>query len=341
MSRPLILVDPYPRMLADILDAGMRARLEALGNLVIHEGSPMPTRVIDHHIAEASLLIGQTDLPAARLQQAKSLRAVINVETNFLPNIDYETCFTRGIHVITPGAAFADVVAEAALAMAIDLARGITSADRAFRSGRERYGLAGNDGCFRFGGSPVGIIGFGDLGQQLRRLLVPFRTPVKVYDPWLPEDFLRNQDVEAASLSDLLSSSRIIFVFASATSENQGFLDEAALNRIAPGSAFLLMSRAAVVDFAALVRQGSSGRLKIAVDVFPDEPVSESDPVREVENVLLSAHRTGGMPEALLEIGRMAVADAELILRGLPPVMCRRAQRETVLQMRSKPVATT
>jgi len=40
------------------------------------------------------------------------------------------------------------VVAEAALAMAIDLARGITAADRAFRAGREKYGQAGNAGCF-------------------------------------------------------------------------------------------------------------------------------------------------------------------------------------------------
>ena len=47
------------------------------------------------------------------------------------------------------------------------------------------------------------------------------------------------------------------------------------------------------------------------------------------------------MPEALYEIGTMALADAELILRGLAPVMCRRAQRETVGRMRSKPVSLT
>lgn len=150
MSRALILVDPHPRALSDILDAATRSRLEALGDLVIHEGSPMPAQLIDRHIAEAALLIGQTDLPTMRLQRAKNLRAVINVETNFLPNIDYDACFNRGIHVITPGAAFAGVVAEAALGMAIDLARGITSADRSFRKGREQYGLAGNRAFFAY-----------------------------------------------------------------------------------------------------------------------------------------------------------------------------------------------
>ena len=39
------------------------------------------------------------------------------------------------------------------------------------------------------------------------------------------------------------------------------------------GSAFLLMSRAAVVDFPEMVRQARSGRIKVATDVFPDEPV--------------------------------------------------------------------
>ena len=105
-----------------------------------------------------------------------------------------------------------------------------------------------------------------------------------------------------------------------------------------PGTAFLLMSRAAVVDFPEMVRQAASGRLKVACDVFPEEPVAADDPVRGVEGMLLSAHRTGGMQDALFEIGRQAVADAELILKGLAPVTCRRAQRETVGRSRSKPV---
>ena len=39
-------------------------------------------------------------------------------------------------------------------------------------------------------------------------------------------------------------------------------------------------------------------------------------PARAVEGLLLSPHRAGGMREAFLEIGRLAVADLELILRG-------------------------
>jgi phosphoglycerate dehydrogenase-like enzyme len=341
MPQPIILVDPHPRSLATICDAETRRRLDALGELVIHENGPMPDALVERHLDRAALIFGQTAMPRERLTRARALRAIINVETNFLANIDYDYCFDHGIHVITPSSAFAPAVAEAALAMAIDLARDISVSDRAFRAGREEYGLAGNSRSFMFTGAPVGLIGFGDLAQHLRALFVPFRNRVMVYDPWLPDHFIRARGCEPAPLEELLSTSRIVFAFAGATSENQGFLDRGAFERMRPGSVFLLMSRAAIVDFAELVRQAEVGRLKIAADVFPEEPVPADSPMRGVENLLLSAHRAGGMPEALLEIGQQAVSDAELILRGLPPVLCRRAQRETVGRSRSKPAAMT
>ena len=340
-DRPLILVDPLPRTLDLICEPAVRRRLEALGRLVIFEDKPMPDEMVDRLLPEAAILIGQTAMPKARLDRAPHLKAIFNVETNFLPNIDYQHCQVRGIWVLSPTSAFAQAVAESALAMAIDLARGITAADRAFRAGTEQYGLEANAGCFMFAGAPVGIIGFGDLGRTLRALLVPFRNPVTAYDPWLPDDVIRAHDCRPAGLDEVLSTSRIIFVFASVTTENQGFLGARELGLIQPGSAFLLMSRAAVVDFPEFLRQVESGRFMAAIDVFPEEPVPAGHPVRKLPGAVLSAHRTGGMPEALFQIGRMTVADAELILRGLPPVMCRRADPAIASRLRSMPVSIT
>ena len=143
------------------------------------------------------------------------------------------------------------------------------------------------------------------------------------------------------ALDDLLRTSRVIVVFAGVTTENQGFLGRREFDLIPPGSAFLLMSRAAVVDFDAFLEQVRSGRLLGATDVFPQEPVAPGDKLRDVEGLLLSAHRTGGMAEALYNIGRLTVADAELILRGLPPQMCRRADPAVAARQRSKPVSIT
>jgi phosphoglycerate dehydrogenase-like enzyme len=266
------------------------------------------------------------------------LRAIINVEGNFLPNVDYDYCFTHGIRVLIASPAFAVPVAELALAFGLDLARGITKADRAFRARTEIYGLESNRDSFLFTGCRVGIIGFGDLARAFRAMLRPFRCPVKVYDPWLPERELLLHECIPADLKEVLSSSDAVFVFASVTTENQGFLGARELELIRPGGLFVLMSRAAVVDFEALTEAAGSGRLKVATDVFPEEPFAKDHPIRDLPDVVLSAHRSGGIQEAFYEIGRMVVADAELLLRGLPPICCRSAQPETVGRIRSKPV---
>ena len=341
MSRGIVLVDPLPRTLDLIMTPGVRARLDALGDVVVSETRPMSDQEVDDLLPDTVLLFGQTAMPLERLERAPKLKAIINVETNFLPNIDYRVAQDRGVWVITPAAAFAAPVAEAAVGMAIDLARGITAADRAFRGGSEDYGLAGNANTFRFAGATVGIVGFGDLGRQFRELIRPFKNEVLVFDPWLPAEIVERADARPVSLDELFSTSRVVVVFASVTSENEGFIGAREFARMQPGSAFLLMSRAAVVDFPAMLDAVRSGHIRAATDVFPEEPVRADDSVRQVPGLLLSAHRTGGTTDAFLAIGAMAVADAELIMRGLPPQLCRRADPATAARLRSKPVSVS
>lgn len=341
MSRNIILVDPLPRTLDLIMEPSVRARLEALGEVVVSEDRQMSAEEVERYLPDTVLIFGQTDMPRERLDRAPRLKAIINVESNFLPNVDYQACVERGIWVITPASAFASPVAEASLAMALDLARGITAADRAFRQGTERYGLEGNSATFRFAGAPVGIIGFGDLGRELRELIRPFRNTVRVFDPWLPKEIVERLDCLPSTLDELLRESQVVFVFASVTSENEGFLGKKEFASMKPGAAFLLMSRAAVVDFPAMLEAAASGHIRVATDVFPEEPVKPDDPVRRVPGILLSAHRTGGTRDAFYALGSMAMADAELIMKGLPPRLCRRADPATASMTRSKPVSVS
>jgi phosphoglycerate dehydrogenase-like enzyme len=339
VAKPLIVIDPQPRAVDEIFEPNIWARLKDLGELAIHEGpGRMPADRFESHLPDMALLIGQSDMPKSRLDRAPKLRAIINVETNFLQNVDYDACFERGVHVLAPGSAFARPVAEMALGMAIDLCRGVTTADRAMRKGQEKWLLDGAEGCFSLYGARVGLIGFGDLARAFTPLVAPFNCPIKAYDPWVSEHFMAGFGVASARLEEVLKTSQIIVVFASVTSENQGFLGKREFEMIAPGSVFLLMSRAGVVDFPEFLRQVESGRFRAATDVFPQEPAPHDEPARKVEGLLLSPHRAGAMTDALYEIGRQTAADAGLILRGLPPLSCRRAQRETVAFSRSKPI---
>ena len=223
--------------------------------------------------------------------------------------------------------------------MALNLERNICGADRAFRAGKELWGGDGNGDARLMSGGNIGFIGFGDLGRALHRLLVGFRATIRVFDPWLPAGVLEDQGVESVPLEDVLTKSDVIFVVASVTSDNGGFLGAAELAKMRKGTSFILLSRAGVVDFDALMAAVKSGHIKAASDVFPEEPLPADHPVRKLEGFILSAHRAGALDVAFKQMGKMVLDDMGLMTRGLPPVTCRRAERETVLRMRSKPVS--
>jgi phosphoglycerate dehydrogenase-like enzyme len=316
-------------------------RLQGMAEVVACEGdAPMEAARVEEALPCASIILGQTALPTERIMRAENLRAIINVEGNFFPNVDYEACFERGIDVLSIAPVFALPVAEMALGLALDLARGITQGDRAMREGREAYGIAGNRDAFLLSGATVGLIGFGNLGRALYRLLTGFRAEILVHDPWLPGSAVEEEGCAPVALDALLSRSRVIFVFAAVTEENRHFIGRRELDLIQPGSALVLASRAAVVDFDALIEAAESGRLRVATDVFPEEPVPPDHPVRRAESMLLSSHRAGGVPQAFHDIGERVLDDLDLILRGLPPVRLQPARRQTVGLMRSKPGRT-
>jgi phosphoglycerate dehydrogenase-like enzyme len=334
---PLVLLDPWPRNNAMILRPIDRARLEALVDLRTVEAGPMPDATIDALLPEAVAILGQTALPAARLARAPRLKAVFNVEGNFFSNVDYAGCFARGIRVGCVAPVFARPVAEFALAATLDLVRGITRADRTFRQGNEAYGWRGNAGVRSLYGADIGIVGFGNIARALVPLLKPFGGAIRAHDAWLPDAVLRDHGVEAASLDTVLSSSRVTIVLAAATAANRHLLDARALARIPDGGKLVVLSRADVLDYAALKAELQSGRIEAAVDVFPSEPVPADDLLRGCDAAILSSHRAGGLAATLLDIGAMAVDDLELVLRGLPPVRLQMAQPETVALQRSKP----
>jgi phosphoglycerate dehydrogenase-like enzyme len=252
----------------------------------------------------------------------------------------YEILFQRGIHVVTTGLVFAQPVAEMGLAMALNLARGIVDADLDFREGRELWGGDGNASARVITGSEIGIIGFGDLGKALNRVLGGFRANIKVFDPWLPPSVLLENGVQPAGLEELLATSDFVFVVASVTSENQRFLGAEAFASMKPGAAFILLSRAEVVDFEALLDAVARGHIVAASDVFPQEPLPADHRVRKMTGFLRSAHRAGALASAFRQMGEMVLEDMDLMDRGLPPLRCKRAERETVARMRSKPVTT-
>ena len=112
---PVILVDPHPRRIGRIFDEPTKLRLEKIARVIWHDGAPAAAEHIDRYLPQTVALIGQSPLDKARLDRAPHLRAVFNVESNFLLNIDYAECQRRSIPVLSTAPVYARPVAELAL----------------------------------------------------------------------------------------------------------------------------------------------------------------------------------------------------------------------------------
>ncbi len=252
-ERPLVLSLPAPRTLDLIFRPEARDTLQARYQVI--EADKLDD-VAPEALAHARYIIGQPPVSEAQLAQMQGLRCVLNVEGNLYDNMPYPALFARGIHVLTTMPVFAQPVAEIGLGMALDLLRGITAHDAAFSEGTEEWGLEGNGRARLLAGAEVGLIGYGALGRALHRLLGPFQTRLRVFDPWLPHALITEAGAESAPLDRVLSESDVIFCVAGVTSENKGFLDATAFSLMREGAAFLLLSRADVRGF----RRHGAGR---------------------------------------------------------------------------------
>ncbi len=337
-DKPVVLLRPAPQIIERIFSADALRRLNERYTVIDGQADPSE-EAIDACLPEVMAVIGQPDLPAERLLRAPKLRGILNVEGNFFQNVDYEVAFSRGVNVVACMPVYAQAVAEHALGLAIDLARGISREDRAFREGRETYVSASNQDAILLRGSEMGILGYGNIGRRLLPLLEPFRpATIRCYDPWLPDAVIRDAGMVPASLEEVLASSTFLFILATVTAESTHLLNAENMTLIPAGARVVLSSRAAVVDFDALVRYVAEGRFLCATDVWPEEPAPADHPARRLEGMVLSAHRAGGIPSAFHEIGEMVLDDLDLMARGLPPVRNQVAARELVTRYQSKPV---
>jgi phosphoglycerate dehydrogenase-like enzyme len=290
----------------------------------------MPKKEWKEAKKEASIIItGFWRYGSVDKESAPNLKAIIEVGGQHpSPKVlDYDTCFQRKIWVLSCAPAFAPMVAEMGLGLAISAARDIVEADRALRSGTEKWQYMNVSTLYD---QTIGIIGYGNLARALKPLLEPFGCRIQAYDPWLPSSYLRKQGVSSVTLETLLETSKFIFVLAVPSAENKALLSREMLQKIQSDSFLILLSRAHLIDFDALIELTNENRFKAAVDVFPLEPLPKEHPVRKAKNIIFTPHLAGSAIQARRNIGRMVADDVEAILSGIPPMNLQVAQQELV-----------
>ena len=329
--KPKVILDPHFRKLELLFYPEELAHLHSFAEVIWERDEPMPAEEIAKHREDVVAILSGS-WRHGDVAGFPRLRAFLELGGSFPSpdSIDYETCFARGIRVLSCAWAFGPAVAEMGLAMALASVRLLVETDRDVRVGKANWSHTELGDPFLLFDKPVGFIGFGGLAQSLKPLLAPFRCPISVYDPWLTDSYLTTQGVTPVDLDTLLSTSRVIFVLAVPTQSNQALLDREKLELIRSDAVFVLLSRSHVVDFDALTEMVLAERFRAAIDVYPEEPLPLEHPIYKASRAILSTHRAGAHSEAYRLIGQQAVRDTEAIVRGLAPQEMQVAQPEFI-----------
>lgn len=334
--KPKVIVVPDFRTMDEVFDPPTLERLHDLAEVVWGRDGPMPQDRFESALQDATAVVFGTWHygPAAIARAGPALRHVLEVAGGHEhPDLNYPVCLERDITLGSCAPAFGPAVAEMALALSLDAARLVTQGDAAFRRGDERWLHAGNVGAFSFHGRTFGFLGAGGLSRELEPLLRPFGGTLLAHDPWLPADELRRRGIESVDLETLFGRSDIVYVLAVPTPDNRHLVSRPLMEQLGPRDVLAVISRAHLVDFDAMTRLVLDGRFRAAVDVFPEEPLDPGHPIRRATGAVLSAHRAGAIPEALLEIGRMVVDDLDALLDGRQPTRMQYAHPEMIRRL--------
>ncbi len=169
-------------------------------------------------------------------------------------------------------------------------------------------------------GRRVGIHGFGSVARALLTLLAPFGVTVTAYSAGVPHELMNEAGVQScASLAELFRSSEVLFECEALTPATERSVSAELLAALPDDAVFVNVGRGRLVDDAALQREAKSGRLRLALDVVADEPLTSDSPFVASGNAILSPHIGGPTLDRYRRCGQLALANLASFLRGETP----------------------
>lgn len=229
----------------------------------------------------------------------------------------------RGIPLSCSKRGWSPAVSEMALALILNLLRRVSDYHASMQVGKETWVQAmPEDFPFeerQLTGRAVGIIGLGGVGRRLAEFLRPFApNPLRVFDPFLPDEALAAHQAMRVELPELLAKSDIVVLCAAANTGTRHLIGEPEIAAMRPGTVFVNVARAALVDYEALAKRLEKGDLLAGLDVFYKEPLEADHPLRKLPGAYLTPHRGGGLRESIQRVVHWLIDDLEAHLNGKP-----------------------
>ena len=269
--------------------------------------------------AQGLIVRNQTRVDAALLEHALELKVVGRVGVG-LDNLDLPALQARGVTTTWAPGTNAVSVAEYVLGAMLELLRRFGPISQQLHQGSwDRRAAIGSE-VF---GKTLGILGLGDIGSRLAKRARAFGLQVMASDPQLHKSSFAVQEygVVLTEAEVLLGDSDIISLHTPLLPSTHHLIDEAALALMKPSAFLINTARGGLIDETALATALRQGRLAgAALDVREQEPPGEDDPLRGLDNVILTPHMAGVTEESMRRASLHVVNDVLRVLAGERPV---------------------
>lgn len=298
----------------------LREKLALHGEVVFNEGGYEPENV-KRLMKDADIVVtswGAPRMTKEYLDEAPNLQLILHAAGTVAPIVD-EEIWRRGIRVICAGIAIAKGVAETTLGLMISASKDFYRLNEQVHAGG--WQLRTDKTVVDLVDITIGIIGAGMTGKLLIDLLKMYEVDIVVYDPYVTEETCREMGVKKVGLEELMRTSDIVSLHASAIPETRHMINAETLRWMKKDAGFINTSRGMLVDEQALYEHMAAGNLRFAcLDVTDREPPVFENPLRNLKNVIFMPHIAGVVNNGLARIGRHIIKELELWEEGRPAI---------------------
>lgn len=239
-----------------------------------------------------------------------------------IDNVDLEAATERKIPVCYTFGANYDSVAEFTVGLMLYAVKKISTVSQSLKEGLWRDSLLRSGVLgYELRGKTVGIIGLGQIGRRVAKILQGFDVRIIGYDPYISRDDVESLNVELVKdLGALLRDSDIITIHATLTEETYHMIGEEEFKVMKPTAILVNTARGAIVDEEALIKALREGWIAgAALDVFEKEPPDPDNPLLKLPNVISTPHYASCTYEAYRREAIIAAEEVVRVLEGYKP----------------------
>ncbi|GAC1463039.1 MAG: hypothetical protein NVS2B12_15640 [Ktedonobacteraceae bacterium] len=235
--------------------------------------------------------------------------------------IDLAAATQRGILVVNTPDGPTESTAEHAVALLLNLCKGVARGDRLLRAGQGFPAGGAFTPGLETAGAVLGLIGLGRIGSRVASIAHVLGMQVLAFDPFIDPERALALGVEVIpTLPTLLARAQIVSLHCPATPETYHIMNVETLSQMRPGSYLINVARGSLVDHAALLAALQSGHLAGAgLDVFDPEPPLPNDPLLTHPNTICTPHVGSYTTAGLVRMQTMAAEQVVSALRGERP----------------------